>query len=145
MKTFILLFALLVGSQMVQAQKIKIKGDIVTVDGEAYLKWVNTEGTSGANVYLPNSSEEVVTILHRSYTEASKDNEKVSWIEIQFLSLDLICEVEVCEHKELVQMFYDNNVFENGKMTENNVWNFVAKYSTDFSDNQPESVETVTE
>lgn len=138
------------GSQMVQAQKVKIKDDIATVDGADYLKWVKKNGANEAYVYVPNSDEELIFIRYKNYSDPSKVSKsnpegKVRWVEVKFLTLDLVCEVDTRTHKALVKLIYENNLFENGKMTENNVWNFVAKYGTDYSDNRPTEVIIVNE
>lgn len=128
-----------------QAQKVKIKDDIATVDGTDYLKWKKQSAGNEASIYLLDSEDEVIFVRYLNYSDPSRVSKsnpegKVRWIEINFLTLNLKCEVDSRTHKGLVKLFYDNGLIENNALNQEKIEKFVSKYGTIYSENRPGSV-----
>lgn len=138
----LLLFAFGLFAHSSIAQKVKIKNEIATVDGEEYVKWKRITGANAASVYEIVSGNEVIFVRWLDYnTSANNDpSTRVSWVEIKFLDLNLTCEVDSRGQKGLVRFFMENNLFVNGELNKEAAQKMVRKYGTNFSENRPESV-----
>lgn len=134
--------ALLILPFALSAQKVKINDDIASVDGTPYLSWEKRNAANEASVRGLDATEEEVYLMYLNYSdpnEISKSNPegKVRWIEVNFLTLNIKCEISSTTHKGMVKLFYENNLYTAGKLNEANVEKFVQKYGTRFSDNRP--------
>ena len=149
MKYLILSILLVFATGCSFSQNVKIKNDIAMVDGENYLKYVRQEMANEASVYLLDSENEVIFIRYMSYinpANISKSNPegKVRWIEINFLTLELKCEVDSRTHQALVKLFYNNGLVTDNALNEEKIRLFVSKYGTTYSDNRPNSTIIIT-
>lgn len=124
-----------------QAQQAKIKNDIGYIDGEPYCEWVRLNMANEATIRALNAEQEEIYVAYRNYTdpvEVSKSNPegKVRWMEVYFPGFDLRCEVENRSHKGLLKLFYQNNLYVEGKLNRENVERFVKKFGMRFSENR---------
>lgn len=148
MKTglFLLIFLGFFAHQsMAQKTKIKIKDDIASVDGTDYIQMKKVSGVNAVSVYEMGSEDEIIFVRWMSYndpSEVSNANPKgaVRWVELKFLNLDLICEVDSRGKKGLIKLFLENNLFVNGSLDQDAVSKLVEKYGSTFSENRPASV-----
>jgi len=141
MKLAILVLALISVNVSI-AQKVKIKDNIATVDGEAFLNWEKRAMGSEASISGVNSDEEEISAMYLDYIDNSKITSsnpegKVRWIEIYFPTLDIKCEVTSRTHKGLAKMIYQSNLYVDGVLNPTNAERFVKKYGMKFSDNRP--------
>lgn len=144
MKYLIVSFLVLFAVNGAYSQKVKIKNDVAEVDGEDYIKYVRQNMSNEASIYLLDSEDEVIFIRYMNYSNpanVSKSNPegKVRWIEINFLTLDLKCEVDSRSHKGLVKLLYSNDLITDNQLNEEKIKLFVSKYGTTYSDNRPNS------
>lgn len=124
------------------SQKVKIKDDIAYIDGVEYVKYIKKNMANEASIMSLNTEDEDIFISYQDYTDPNKISKsnpegKVRWIEVNFLTLDLKCEVSSRTHKGLVKLLYENNIYVDGALNAENVELFVKKYGTKFSDNRP--------
>jgi hypothetical protein len=142
MKNILLLIFLSLITLSGIAQKVKIKDNIAYVDGEAYLNWEKRSMANEASIMGINSSEEEVSMMYLNYSDPTKVSNsnpegKVRWVEVNFLTLDLKCEVATRTHKGLAKLLYQSNIYVDGVLNEANATKFVKKYGMKFSDNRP--------
>jgi len=125
-----------------QKDKIKIKNEMVTINGTDYVEWKRDLASNAVSVHELNSGEEVIFMRWMSYnTSASNDpSTRVSWVEIKFLESGTVCEIENRGQKGLVRFLVDNNLIVNGSLDEEAAQRVVNKYGNNFSANRPESV-----
>lgn len=148
MKTSILLLLFLsfcAQQSFAQKQKVKIKDEIASIDGEDYIQWKKVSGTNAISVFEIGSEEEVIFLRWMSYTDPSQvsnSNPKgsVRWVQLQFLESELTCEIDSRGQKGLVRFFADNKLFVNGALDEEAVQLLVKKYGSNYSQNRPESI-----
>lgn len=124
------------------AQKAKIKDDVAYIDGVAYVNYKKGNMANEASVMALDSSTEEVFISFQDYTDPNKVSKsnpegKVRWVEINFLTLGIKCEVDSRGHKGLVKLLYENGVYQDGKLNEEAAKRFVQKYGSKFSENRP--------
>jgi len=122
-------------------QKVKIDENIASVDGVEYIYYEKKNMANDASVHGLSSDHEEMYLTFQSYndpSQATKSNPegKVRWIEVNFLDLGLKCEIPSNTHKTVVKMFYENNIFNEGKVDPAAAERFVSKYGTKFSDNR---------
>lgn len=140
-----LFFALLLGVTLTSfGQKVKIKKDVAIVDGAPFVEFKTITFGSDYSIKHVNSSEEEISILYLDYVDPSKATKgnpegKVRWIEVNFVTLNLKCEVDSRTRKGFAKMIYLSNLYTDGKLNPDNVQKFVNKYGTKFSDNRPEN------
>ena len=142
MKKILFLFALFTITFSGFAQKVKIKDGIANVDGNAYVKWEKRMAGNEVAISGLNATEEEVSVMYESYKDPNEITQsnpegKVRWVEFNFLTLDLKCEISSRGHKGLVKLLYLNKVFVDGALNVANAEKFVKKYGTKFSDNRP--------
>ncbi len=145
MKTYGLLLLFLgvfAHQSMAQKEKIKIKNEIVTVDGYDYVQWKRDITGNAVSVYELGSGEEIIFFRWLSYNTSSDNDpaKKVSWIEVKFLDESLICEISSMGQRGLIRFMRDNNLIVNGELNAEAAEKVVQKYGTNFSDNRPNSV-----
>lgn len=143
MKHTLLLSFLLIGlAGFSQKVKVKIKDNIATINGEPFLKIESQEMNTMSSIYLLDSDEEIIFISRGEYydrAEITESNPKgrVSWAEINFLGLKVKCEIGGKTRKGLIKLFYQNKIFVDGKLNEENAQRFCEKYGMKFSENRP--------
>jgi len=139
---FILLLVFGLLAQESIAQKVKIKNEIASVEGEEYVRIKRAKGANAASIYEIGSGEEVIFARWLNYNTATNNNPqtRVNWIELKFLNLDISCEIDNRGYKGLVRFLKDNGVFVNGVLDEEAARKVVQKYGNNFSANRPESV-----
>jgi hypothetical protein len=128
-----------------QKQKVKIKDEIASVDGVDYLQWKKVKGANAVSVFELGSDDEVIFVRWVSYDDPSKISNanpkgSVRWVELQFLELELTCEVDSRGNKGLVKFFLEDKLFVNGELDTAAVEKLVKKYGRNYSDNRPESI-----
>lgn len=148
MKKLIFILTIILFSTISFSQKVKMKGDVVSVDGVPFLKFTTITFGSDYSVKHINADEEEISILYLSYkdpNQSSSGNPEgyVRWIEVNFLNFDLKCEVDNRTRKAFTKLVYLSNLYVDGKINEENVKKFVSKYGTKFSDNRPKSNTTI--
>lgn len=127
------------------SQKVKIKDEIASVDGVPYVQWKTEAMASEISVYPIDSEEEVIFMKYLSYSDPSKINNAnpkgmVRWMELNFLGLELKCEIDSRSQKGLVKFLYDNKIFVDGALNEENVKKVIQKYGSNYSTNRPSTV-----
>lgn len=143
------LFALLCIGVGAHAQKVKIKDGIASVDGKPYIQF-KTESIFSPYVSIAalNATTDEIFASYLSYndpnkvTSANKDG-SVHWIELNFLTLDLKCEIDNRVSKGLVKFLYVNNIYTDGTFNEENARLLVQKYGMRFSENRPNGVTVI--
>lgn len=141
MKTFQLipflfvLFLMAFSTNMLHAQKIKrvkikIKKQIVTVDGQSYCK-TNCGGAFTQDCKIQNLDGETLVslVLHDYQTGEAKNN----IYEIIFIGTDYTAQKDASFSftKKLMQEFHEYEVIKDGKLNEVGVQKFVKTYSED--------------
>lgn len=124
------------------SQKVKIDDNIAYVDGVEYLKYEKRNMANEASISSITAEGEEIYVMFLDYVDPnmiSKSNPegKVRWIEINFLTLDMKCEVSSRAHKGLIKLFVENELYTDGVLNTANAEKFVKKYGTKFSDNRP--------
>lgn len=141
MKSLLLLLAITTTFSSI-SQKVKIDDNIAYLDGVAWIKYEKKNMANEASVMGLESQSEEIFILYQNYTDPnliSKANPegKVRWLEINFLTLGIKCEVANDTHKRIVKLLADNKVYKDGVLNAENAALLVKKYGTRFSDNRP--------
>ncbi len=141
MKSLLLIFAIQT-TFSVYSQKIKIDDNIAYVDGIAWVKYEKKNMANEASVMGLESQSEEIFILYQNYADPnniSKANPegKVRWMEINFLTLGIKCEIANDTHKGIVKLLADNKIYKDGVLNAENAALLVKKYGTRFSDNRP--------
>ena len=141
MKIIGFLILLLIFSATSFAQQIKLNDDVAFVDGEPYLHWEKRNMANEMSISGMNSDAEEIYMMYLNYSdpnEVSKSNPegKVRWVEINFLTLNLKCEIANKTNKGLVKLLLENNIYVDGLLNAENAEKLVRKYGTKFSDNQ---------
>ena len=126
------------------SQKVKIKDEIATVDGEDYLQLKRNRGTE-VSIFELDSTKEVLFARYMSYTDfslvtRSNPEGKVRWLELKFLTLNLVCEVPSMSQKGLVKLLHENNIFVDGVLNDDNVQTLIQKYGSTYTNNRPGQV-----
>ncbi|MEY3426420.1 MAG: hypothetical protein RL679_1778 [Bacteroidota bacterium] len=140
MKSLLLIFAIQT-TFSVYSQKIKIDDNIAYVDGIAWVKYEKKNMANEASVMGLESQSEEIFILYQNYADPnniSKANPegKVRWLEINFLTLGIKCEIANETHKGVVKLLADNKIYKDGVLNAENAALLVKKYGTRFSDNR---------
>ncbi len=141
MKTFFLLLFFTFLTSTFFAQKIKFKDDKVTVDGVEYLKW-NKQGNSDFSISALNVENEEIFVRWMSYkdpNQITKSNPEgyVRWIELNFLVMDVKCEIGGQSKKSLIKVLIANKLYVDGSFNPDNASLMVKKFGTNFSQNRP--------
>lgn len=145
MKTYALLLLFLgffVNESIAQKEKIKIKNEIATVDGVDFVQMKRDFTENAISVHELGSGEEIIFIRFLEYN-TSADNDpstKVSWVELNFLNQNQVCEINNRGQKGLVRFLLDNNLIVNGELNTEVITKVIRKYGTTYSDNRPDSV-----
>lgn len=126
----------------VSAQKIKVKDDIAYVDGASYVQWKTTAMNNEVSVMAIDSTTEEIFLKYKNYIDPNRVSNanpdgKVRWVEVNFLSLGIKCEVDSRGNKGMIKLFYLNNLYQDGKLDEEAAKRFVQKYGTSYTDNRP--------
>lgn len=142
MKNLLLLTFVCFISIAANCQKIKIKDDIATVDGVNFLKWEKRASANEISISGMSSEGEEISGMYLNYVDPNKISKanpegKVRWIEIYFVTMDLRCEVATRTSKGLAEMIYENNIYVDGTLNQENVQKFVKKYGMKFTDGRP--------
>ncbi len=129
------------------SQKVKIKDEIATVDGEDYLQLKRNRGTE-VSIFELDSTKEVLFARYMSYTDfslvtRSNPEGKVRWLELKFLTLNLVCEVPSMSQKGLVKLLHENNIFVDGVLNDDNVQTLIQKYGSTYTNNRPGQVRVI--
>jgi hypothetical protein len=141
MKLHFLLLGFIFLSYQSSAQKVKIKDNIVSIDGEHYMQWEKGPMGMDATIKPIGSNVQEIFMTYQDYidrNEITKSNPegKVRWIELNFLTSGLKCEVSSRTHKALAKLIYDNEIYINDELDLENVQRFVKKYGNKFSENR---------
>lgn len=144
MKIILLLFSILAGFGLL-AQKINFDEEIAYVDAEPYIKYEKKNMANEASVQGLTAEGEEIYVSFQSYTNPnliSKSNPegKERWMEINFLTLGIHCEISNRTHKGVVKLLYENNIYVNGLFNPENAEKMVRKFGTKFTDNKPGGV-----
>jgi hypothetical protein len=145
MKKLLLLCLITLLSVTTFSQKIKIEEDIAYLDGAAYLNW-KSNGPFDTHISISSLSgtKDEIFVSYLSYTDpklVSSSNPKgsVSYVELNFIGLDLKCEIEHRTPKGLVKFLIENEIYVGGILNEEKVSILIAKYGMRYSDNRPGS------
>ncbi|MFT5780026.1 MAG: hypothetical protein ACI837_002987 [Crocinitomicaceae bacterium] len=138
MKTSLLLLGILLITFQGISQKVKIKDDIASVNGEEYMKWEKGPMGMEASIMALGSESDEIFISYQDYIDRNKISKsnpegKVRWIELNFLTLGLKCEVASRTHKGLAKLIYQNEIYLDGALNRENAQNLVTKYGMKFT------------
>ncbi len=141
MKSLLLIFTIFT-TFSVCSQKIKIDDNTAYVDGIAWVKYEKKNMANDASVMGLESQSEEIFIMFQNYADPnniSKANPegKVRWMEINFLTLGIKCEIANDTHKGIVKLLADNKIYKDGVLNAENAALLVKKYGTRFSDYRP--------
>lgn len=142
MKKSYLLLLLLLTSTISFAQKVKIKDDIAKVDGTEYLNYEKRTMGNEVSISGLQAGEEEISAMWLNYSDPNRISDsnpegKVRWIEVNFLTLDMKCELSSRGNKGLVKLLYQSDIYVDGVLNAKNVDKFVRKYGMRFSENRP--------
>lgn len=142
MKDWIIVIGILLFGFSGFSQKVKLNESVATVNGEEYVFYEKRNMANEASVRGIQADQEEVYIMYMNYVDPNRVSSanpegKVRWLEVNFLTLDLKCEVENRTHKAMVKLFYENDLFTNGVINPEKARLFCKKYGTKFSDNRP--------
>lgn len=124
------------------SQKVKIKDDVASVDGTDYL--IVTKRVLGNELSIKGMDAEMeeISCMYLDYKDENEKSESnksgtVDWIELNFIDLGLRCEVPAVFPKGMVKMLYENKIYVDGQLNEENVNRLVKKYGMRYSENRP--------
>ncbi|MDB3907349.1 hypothetical protein N9355_07740 [Crocinitomicaceae bacterium] len=145
MKTYALLLLFLgffVNESLAQKEKIKINNEIATVDGVDFVQMKRDYVANAISIHELGSGEEVIFMRFLEYNTSTNNDPstKVSWVELNFLNQNQICEINTRGQKGLVRFLKENNLIVNGELNTEAITKVIRKYGTNFSDNRPDSV-----
>jgi len=123
------------------SQKTKIKDNVATVDGVAFLKWDLRHG-SEISISGINSTSEEIFAMYMDYSDPAKVTSanpegKVRWIELNFVTLQKKCEIDTRTQGGLVKFIFENNLYIDNVINAENVEKLVYKYGMRFSEGRP--------
>jgi len=133
-KIFTLLLLSLVSIGMVNAQKIKIKKNIASVDDKPYVKVEKESGSM--SIYSLDGDDEIIFL--KLYDPTPNDKSKPdSYFIIRFIDFDKEVEIGGKSRKGILKMFFKAKVInDNGKIDEERMKKFISKYGSDISKNK---------
>lgn len=142
MKTKLILLSLLLVPYFGMSQKVKIDDNLATIDGAEYCFYEKKNMANDASVKGLQATNEEIFVTYQSYNDPNQITKanpegKVRWMELNFLDLGIKCEVQNYTHKQLVKLFYENNLFVDGKLDPAAAQRLVTKYGTKFTDGRP--------
>jgi len=146
-KTLSLIFSLLLITTAF-GQKVKIKNDVAIIDGTPFVKFTTITLGSDYSIQNVKSSEDEISILYLDYIDPAKTSSgnpdgKVRWIEVNFVTLGLKCEVDSRGRKGFAKLLFRSKIYVNDQLNVENVNKFVSKYGTKYSDNRPAGNTTI--
>ena len=129
-------------------QKVKIKDDVAIVDKTPFIKFTTITFGSDYSIRNVNATEDDISILYLDYTDPNKVSSgnpdgKVRWIEVNFVTLGLKCEVDSRGRKGFAKLLFLSKIYVDNQLNVENVNKFVNKYGTKFSDNRPNGNTTI--
>lgn len=149
MKKLLFTLAVLTFSTTLMAQKVKIKDNLVTVDKQPYLMIEKQMLGTDVSLFNFHTNELEISALHKSYQDhryisASNPEGYVRWINVNFVTIGVTCEVDSRTNKGLIKSLYINKVYNaDGTFNEEAARRFAAKYGSNFSKNMPGNGTTI--
>ena len=130
------------------SQKIKIKDDIATVDGTPFLHFNYSMSENSITISGIESDHDEIYATYLDYNDpkqatSSNPNGTVRWIELNFLTLDLKCEVDSQSKKMLVKLIIKHKLYEGGALNVANVNTLISKFGMRFTENRPNGVTVI--
>ncbi|MFT5820160.1 MAG: hypothetical protein ACI8ZM_001394 [Crocinitomix sp.] len=130
------------------SQKIKIKDDIATVDGEAFLNFDYTVSENSITISSLTANDDEIYATYLDYNDpknvtSSNPQGTVRWIELNFLTLGLKCEVDSHTKKSLVKFIIKHKLYVDGFLNKANVTTLISKFGMRYSENRPNGNVTV--
>ncbi len=112
------------------------------------MKFTYTWAENSISIASLNSTEDEVYVTFPDYKDpnevtSSNPNGEVSWIDFNFLTLDLNCEIPSQTRKMLVKFILRHNLYVDGALNTDNVNALISKFGTRYSDNRPNGAVTV--
>lgn len=126
-------------------QKVKTKNDTAYVDEAPFLVWKTASAGNEVSVSGLQATQEEIFVTYLSYNDPAKvtsSNKEgaVRFIELNFLTLKLKCEIASRMHDGLVKFLIENKIYVDGIFNTSNAELLVQKYGTKFSDSKPANV-----
>ena len=149
MKKLLFALAALTFSTTILAQKVKIKDNLVTVDKQPYLLIEKQMLGTDVSLFNFHTNELEISALHRSYNDhryitASNPEGTVRWINVNFVTIGVTCEVDSRTNKGFIKSLYLNKVYNtDGTFNPEAAKRFAAKYGSNFSSNMPGNGTTI--
>lgn len=148
MHKLLMVIGLLTFSMSSFSQKVKIKDDVATVDGVPFLKCDYTLSENSITISALNTDVDEIYATYLDYNDPNKTssgnpNGTVSWIELNFLTLGLKCEVDNQTQKMLIRFIVKHKLYVDGLLNKDNVQLLITKFGTRYSDNRPNNGVTV--
>jgi hypothetical protein len=140
MHKLLIIIALLTFSISGFSQKVKIKDDITTVDGTPFLKVVTSLLDNTITISALNATQNEIFATYIDYNDPNKvtssnPNGTVHWIELNFLTLDLKCEVDSQTKKILVKFIIKHKLYIDGFLNPDNVATLISKFGMRYTEN----------
>ena len=115
------------------SQKVKFKDDIALVDGVPFLNFVYTLSEGTMSISSLKAPQEEIFATYLSYNDPANQNRSdpngaVSWIEFNFLTLGLKCEVPYKTRKMVVKFIIAQKLYVSGVLNLDNVNLLITKY-----------------
>ncbi|PWH82921.1 hypothetical protein [Brumimicrobium oceani] len=150
MKALILFSILFISfTSFSQKQKVKVKNDIVTLDGNPLFKMVSSNYPDGYTLYSLDD-EKLAVFNSQFYNDpkqvtAGSPEGRVGYFEITFFNGDLDqCEIRIVGFKkQLAQHIISAGLIEDGKLVEKAVKEFCAINGSRFSEDRKNSGTTI--
>lgn len=131
-----------------QKQKVKVKDDLVTLDGTAMFKMVSTKYPDAYTIY--NLQDEKLAIFNAQYyrdaqqVTAGNPEGRVAYFEITFFNGDLDqCEIQIVGFKKhLAERIINEELIVDGQLNQSAVKQFCAINGSKFSKQREKSTGT---
>lgn len=143
--SIILILLLVTFNANSQKKDIKVKDDIVTVDGTAVFKMTSVELGNLTTIYNLQG-ERLIVFTYQTYNDEAKKSQAnpsgaVRYLDVTFLNEAMDkCEIRVETKKGIAKQVIDNELIdENGKLNDKMIQQFVRIHGTKFSDNKKTS------
>lgn len=116
------------------AQKVKIKKDIVYVDGKKYVKAERESGNM--SIYSLNEDEEELVFIKLYDPTPNNKTRNDSYYIVRFIEANVEVEISGKSRKGIIKMLYKGKVIKDGEIDQKRLKSFVSKYGSDESANK---------
>ncbi|MFA5574313.1 MAG: hypothetical protein WC994_04595 [Brumimicrobium sp.] len=135
---FTILSAIAFSATFLFGQDIKIKRDMVYLDGIEQFKLESLQLGNTVNIYN-KEGEKLIVYRYQSYNDkdaitSGNPNGTISWYEVTFLNENMDkCEVDLMMKKGLAKEIISNNLVQDGQLNEASVKQFIVIHGMNYS------------